>query len=250
MTDRILVTGMSGLIGSVVRAELEGEVELSALNRREVDGIPTTRADLADLAAMESAFAGQDMVIHLGAVIHDGVGWDALLNTNVVGTRNVFEAALSHSVKKVVFTSSGATVAGWERVEPYASLVNGRYDDLPDDIPLINEEMVVRPANVYASTKVWGEAMARHYSHQGLEISCLRIGFASAEDKPLNARQFSVWNSCRDVVQAIRLAMDYAPPENFDVFFILSDNRYGYRDLSRARERLGYSPLDTAESYR
>ncbi len=250
MVERILVTGMSGLIGSALRTELEDEVELSALNRREVEGVKTTQADLADKAAMEEAFIDQDMVIHLGAVIHDGVGWDALLNTNVIGTRNVFEAALEQGVKKVVFTSSGATVAGWERVEPYASLVNGRYDELPDEIPLIDEDMAVRPANVYASTKVWGEAMARHYSHLGLEIICLRIGYASEEDKPLNARQFSVWNSCRDVVQAIRLSMAYTPPENFDVFFILSDNKYGYRNLERAKSRLGYEPMDAAEFYR
>jgi nucleoside-diphosphate-sugar epimerase len=179
------------------------------------------------------------------------VGWDALLNTNIVGTRNVFEAAASHGVRRVIFASSGATVSGWEHVEPYASLVAGRYDNLPNDIPLINEDMATRPANMYASTKVWGESIARHYAYQhGLEVNCLRIGFASAEDKPLNARQFSVWNSQRDVVQAIRLAMQHEMTDAFETFFILSDNRYGYRDLSKAKRILGFEPADRAEAFR
>ena len=49
MTQRILVTGMSGLIGGVVRAELEDDYALSALNRSDVAGVKTWRADLADL---------------------------------------------------------------------------------------------------------------------------------------------------------------------------------------------------------
>ena len=170
-TRKVLVTGMSGLVGGAVREALAPTCELSALNRRLVEGIPTTQADLSDYDAMASAFEGQDQVVHLAAVIHDGVGWDALLNTNVIGTRNVFEAAVQNGVKRVVFTSSGATVAGWEKVEPYASLVAGRYEELPESIPLIDETMATKPANMYASTKVWGESMARHYAdNHGLEV--------------------------------------------------------------------------------
>ena len=47
----ILVTGMSGLIGSAVGRLLAPRARLSALNRSAVEGVPTTRADLADLEA-------------------------------------------------------------------------------------------------------------------------------------------------------------------------------------------------------
>jgi hypothetical protein len=36
----------------------------------------------------------------------------------------------------------------------------------------------------------------------------------------------------------------------FDVFFAVSDNRWGYRDLDHARQVLGWEPLDSAETYR
>ena len=42
--QKVLVTGMSGKIGTAVRARLEGKYELSALNRRDVPGIPTHQA--------------------------------------------------------------------------------------------------------------------------------------------------------------------------------------------------------------
>lgn len=247
---RILVTGMSGLIGSAFREAMADQHELSALNRSEVAGVPTTRASLDSLDAIRPAFEGREAVVHLAAKISDSYGWDDLLATNVIGTRNVFEAAANAGVKRIVFASSGATVAGWELLEPYKSLVEGRYDSVPKEFKLIDESMAVRPRNLYASTKVWGEAIARHYADNfGLEIVCLRIGFANREDKPANARQRSVWNSRRDVVNAIELALGAELPERFDVFFVLSNNRRAYRSLVKARRVLGFEPVDSADDY-
>ncbi len=245
----ILITGMSGLIGTATAAAIRGEHQISALNRRAVDGVTTTRASLEDYNAIVPAFTDQDIVVHLAAEISDSAGWPALLATNVVGTRNVFAAAIACGVRRVVFASSGATVSGWEQVEPYRSLVSGQ-DMVSSAIPLIDESMSTRPGNLYASTKVWGESIARHYSiNDNLEVVCLRIGFANAEDRPLNDRQFSVWNSQRDVVQAIELALTVKLPDNFDTFFILSDNARGYRDISRAKSALGFVPQDSADDY-
>jgi nucleoside-diphosphate-sugar epimerase len=57
---KILVTGLGGLIGTAVRKQLEGGFELNALNRREVAGIKTFRADLADFDAVRTACEGFD----------------------------------------------------------------------------------------------------------------------------------------------------------------------------------------------
>lgn len=249
--SRILVTGMSGLVGTALRGKLAADFELRALNRSDVDGIPTTRASLADFDSIRPAFTDQQAVVHLAAEISDAAGWDSLLATNVIGTRHVFESAAQAGVRRLVFASSGATVAGWELVEPYRSLVSGEARTPPQDLRMIDESMPTRPRNIYASTKVWGEAIARHYADSfGIEVVCLRIGYANKEDRPTAARQFSVWNSQRDVVQAIELALTVELPERFDVFFILSDNLLGYRSIERAKRLLGYTPLDAAETWR
>jgi nucleoside-diphosphate-sugar epimerase len=251
MSKNVLVTGLSGLIGSALRPVLADEFNLSALNRSEVPGIPTTQASLENYDDILPAFQEQDTVIHLAAKISDSAGWQALLETNVIGTRHVFEAAKEAGVKRVVFASSGATVSGWEQDEPYLSIIEGRYEEAGAEISMISESMATRPGNLYASTKIWGESLARFYAGTfGLEVVCLRIGFANEQDRPTNSRQFSVWNSQRDVVQAIRLAMDVELPDGFDVFFVLSNNRWGYRSLDHAKTGLGYEPVDSAESYR
>ena len=247
MTQNILITGMSGLIGTATRKRLEPRARLTALNRSDAPGVATVRADLSDLDAIRPAFEGQDTVVHLAAKAGDQYSWESLRDTNVIGTRNVLEAAILAGCKRVVFASSGATVAGWEREEPYRAMVEGRYDDVPDDWVRIRHDMATRPNGPYASTKVWGESIARHYSDSfGLSVIALRIGFVNAEDRPTDARIHSVWCSQRDIVDAIELAVDADGSIRYDIFFINSDNKWNYRDLSHAREVLGFSPRDAA----
>ena len=248
MNDHILVTGMSGLIGGAVRRRLEPRARLSALNRSEVAGVTTVRADLADLDAIRPAFEGRDTVIHLAAKAGDRHSWEALRDTNVIGTRNVLEAAKLAGCRRVVFASSGATIAGWEREEPYRALVEGRYDDVPEDWVRVRHDMATRPNGPYASTKVWGEALARHYADAfGLSVISLRIGYVNAVDRPTDSRTRSVWCSQRDIVNAIELAVDADESIAYDIYFVQSDNRWGYRDLSHPRERIGFVPQDAAE---
>src|SRR5207249_12038331 len=91
--QRGLVTGMRGPVGGALRRRLEGQYELFALNRRSVDGVACHRADIADLAAIEPAFRGIDVVVHLAAVARGGAPWAEVLAHNVIGTYNVFEAS-------------------------------------------------------------------------------------------------------------------------------------------------------------
>ena len=98
---KVLVTGMSGLIGKAVRKELESDYELSALNRSAVEGVACVRADISDMDAIRAAFEGIDQVVHLAAIAHGGPDWDQLLSFNVIGTYNVFEAARQAGVRRV-----------------------------------------------------------------------------------------------------------------------------------------------------
>ena len=247
---KILVTGMSGLIGTALRGALEADHELSALNRSAVEGIPTTRAELADYDAIRPAFDDVDTVVHLAAKAGERFTWDELLETNIVGTRHVFEAAREAGCRRVVFASSGATISGYEADEPYASLVRGNYDGLTE-WPMITTATPTRPSGVYGSTKVWGEALAQHLvDTTDLSITSVRLGYVNAEDKPTNPRAFSVWCSQRDIVDFLVRATLKADQTGYDAVFVTSDNRYGYRDLSNAEVRYGFVSRDAAEDHR
>jgi nucleoside-diphosphate-sugar epimerase len=250
-TPRVLVTGMSGLIGGAVRRRLEARCALRALNRRSVAGVDTVQADIADLDAIRPAFAGVDAVVHLAANTSADAPWPEILSQNVVGTYHVFEAARAAGVRRVVYASSGATTSGWERDEPYRALVTGRYADVPAGWPRITHETPARPRGLYGASKLWGEALARHYSDaHGMSMLCLRIGVVNEADRPLEPRHFSAWCSQRDIAAAVERCLAAPDTLRFGVFFVTSDNRWGYRDLAHAREVLGFVPQDRAEDWR
>jgi len=246
---RVLVTGLSGLIGGALRPHLDGAYALRALNRRPVPGVECHLADLGDLAAIRPAFEGVDVVVHLAAAAGDRQAPEDILNANVTGTYHVFEAARLAGVARVIFASSGATVSGWERDPPLADIVAGRYDRVGAWSRLTHESPV-RPSGLYGVSKVWGEALARHYADShGLSVICLRIGRVKAEDRPTGPRDRSVWCSQRDIVRMIVACIEAPPTVRFDVFFVVSDNRWNYRDLDHARTVLGWTPLDRAEDH-
>jgi nucleoside-diphosphate-sugar epimerase len=243
---KVLVTGMSGLIGKAIRKELGDEYDLRALNRSAVDGIECVRADISDMDAIRRAFEGIDQVVHMAAIAHGSPEWDQLLPFNVIGTYNVFEAARQAGVKRVVYASSGATISGYEQEEPYKALSEGRYVDAGEWENLTHESL--RPSGIYGCTKVWAEALARHYSDKhGMSMIGLRIGAVNDEDKPLQTRQQSVWCSQRDVARMVHTCLDAPADLAYDIFFIVSNNKYSYRDMAHAKDVLGYEPLDSAD---
>ena len=247
----VLITGMSGLIGGLLRDHLEhvGGYRLRALNRRPVEGMECVQADIADLDAIRPAFEGIDTVVHLAAYL-GGENWDGQLQGNLIGAYNVYEAARQAGVKRVVFASSGAAANGVELEPPYEAIVAGRYDDAPDDFPKITHE-TVRPVGIYGAAKVWGEALGRHYSDAyGLSVLCVRIGRVNEENRPTNSAEFARYLSHRDIAQILQRCIEAPNELRYDVFFATSNNRWGYRDLEHPRAVLGYEPQDSAEAFR
>jgi uronate dehydrogenase len=248
MTNRpvILVTGLGGLIGSAMRAHLTDRYDLRGLGRRPGPaGVPWTVADIGSLEAITPALAGAHAVVHLAAVVGNKADLDAYVHGNIVGTYNVLEAARRAGVRRVVYASSGATISGIERDEPYASFVEGR----AASVPILTHESPLRPSGVYGCTKAWGEALARYYADAyKLSVICLRIGAVNREDRPMASRERSVWCSQRDIATMIGTCLDAPPDLRFDVFFVTSRNRRGYRDLEHARKVLGWTPRDSADT--
>ena len=246
----VLVTGLSGLIGTALRQHLgAGVSELRGLSRRGVPGVRSYQADIADLDAIAPAFAGVDVVVHLAAAV-GSPPFEAVLRDNIVGSYNVFEAARRAGVSRVVFASSGAVVSGCEQEPAFAALVAGRYAEV-SSVPLLTHESPLHPSGLYGASKVWGEALGRHYADaHGLSVICVRIGRVNREDRPGSPREFAVWCSQRDIARFLERCIAAPPAVRFDTFFATSSNRWGYRDLAHAREVLGWEPLDRAEDHR
>ena len=249
----ILITGMSGLIGELRRNHLEelGGYVLSALNRRRVDGVTCHQADISNLEAIRPAFSGVDVAVHLAAAL-PGQPWEAMLQANIIGTYNVYEAARLAGVKRVVFASSGNTVRGWDLDpdRPYGAITEGRYDEAPESWPMLTHDLV-RPEGLYGATKVWGETLGRHFSDSyGMSILALRLGRVNRENRPMQVREYSTWLSQRDATDILHKCIEAPDSLKYDIFLANSNNTWGYRDLEHPRQVLGWEPLDNAEMYR
>ena len=146
----ILVTGISGLIGGLVGRSLSKRYKVRGLDRRPTDWADSVQADVADMDEIMPAFQGVDTVVHMAAYM-GYVDVDEQLRINVRGVFNVFEAARQAGVKRVVFASSGAAVAGYALEPPLSALAEARYKDVPDAPELLDHLMPVRHAAVYLS---------------------------------------------------------------------------------------------------
>ena len=96
-TLRVLITGAAGRIGRTLRDGLAGRYALLRLadiagQDEAGPGEELVACDVADMAAVERAVAGIDVIVHLAAV-PDEDDWDRLLPANISGTYNLFEAA-------------------------------------------------------------------------------------------------------------------------------------------------------------
>ena len=188
MTRRVLVTGAAGNIGSVVMRELAGEFDLSGSTSSRRPTSPGWTSATTTRSCRIST--GVDSVVHLGADPNPSAPWDSVLHNNIIGTRNVYEAAVEHGVRRVVFASSHQSTIGWEYEEPWASVLDGAPP--PPDFRPLDATVAFRPSGDYGASKAWGEVHGRVYSdHHGLSVICLRIvhctrdGNAAAEDARL-----------------------------------------------------------------
>jgi dihydroflavonol-4-reductase len=120
VTERVLVTGGTGFVGSaVIRALSKSGRRIRALVRPDSPrenlaglDIELSEGDLRDAASLDRAMAGVGQLFHVAA---DYRLWapdpEEIVRNNLTGTRHVMEAALRHGVERIVYTSSVATLA-------------------------------------------------------------------------------------------------------------------------------------------
>jgi nucleoside-diphosphate-sugar epimerase len=103
---RIAITGAEVVVGTVLRRGFPSRYEVVPITRS-VQPFHSLVADVTDLGALIQGFTEVHAVIHLAAAAGLNAEWNAILSGNIVGTRNVFEAARLAGVRAVVFASSG-----------------------------------------------------------------------------------------------------------------------------------------------
>jgi uronate dehydrogenase len=227
----ILITGATGDVGSHLRRELAGKYRLRLSDKRPLrktqKGEAFMRADIARMADALKITKGVDAIVHLGGYSVEGP-WPAVLQANIVGCYNVFEAARRNGVKRILFPTSNHATGFYRRDQ------------------VIDHRVYPKPDSRYGVSKVFGEALGSLYADKyGMEVFLMRIG--NVNPKPIDKRRLSIWLSPRDLAQLVSIGIEH-PGIRFEIVYGISGNQRAWYDNSNAA-RLGYRPQDDSEVF-
>lgn len=230
---RVLLTGAAGNLGRNLREHLADVADELVVTDR-ADMAPAlghetlVRCELADFVKVKALLSGVDAVVHFGGVPVEDT-FEEILNSNIRGSYNVYEAARLAGAQRIVFASSIHAV-GFHRRK---TAVGVRCDHRPDSL--------------YGVSKCFVEDLARYYFDKfGIESVCLRINSCFRE--PLDRRMLGTWLSYSDCVELVRRSL-LAPRVGFTVLYGVSDNSEAFVSNEGARH-IGFRPRDSAEVFR
>jgi nucleoside-diphosphate-sugar epimerase len=163
---RVLITGASGFTGGHLARTLAGRgyaVRVLVRDARRVPadliaaGVTIREGDVRDPAALAAATAEVDVVYHIAALYRQaGLAAERYRSVNALAVRDLIEAAATNRVRRVVHCS---TV--------------GVHGDV--EHPPANENAPLRPGDIYQTTKLEGERLARETAdRRGIDVTIVR----------------------------------------------------------------------------
>ena len=230
---RILMTGAAGGLGQALRARLKANCSVLRLSDR-VDfgaaqvGEEIMLADLADAPALMAVLKDVNAVVHFGGVSVEGP-FEPILQANIIGMHNLYEAARKQRVTRIVFASSNHVTGFYKQSET------------------ITPQHATRPDGNYGVSKAFGEDLSRFYfDRYGIETACVRIGSSFAE--PKDRRMLASWLSFDDLHRLITACLT-TPVLGHSIIYGMSDNQHAWWSNESARH-IGYVPKDSSDIFR
>lgn len=162
---KILVTGGSGFIGTrLCLALLENGNDVVVFNRKKnrnthvliERGAIFMQGSVADTTRLGEAILNAELVFHLASTNLQGASEEDYQSTNVLGTKNVFDAACTYKVERLVYCTAGGVLGSVGR-------------------PPGDENTPYNPGNAYQQANMEMEELGRRYYRQhGLPLVTIR----------------------------------------------------------------------------
>lgn len=231
--EKLLLTGAAGGLGQALRERLKANCSTLRLSDRVDLGKAGKQeeivlADLADAAAVDAMVQGVNAIVHMGGVSVEGP-FGPILQANILGVYNLYEAARKHGVKRVVFASSNHVTGFYRQCET------------------IDADAPARPDGMYGLSKAFGEDLSRFYfDRYGIETACVRIG--SSFPEPKDRRMLATWLSFDDLHRLITACLT-TPVLGHSIVFGMSDNAVTWWD-NRCARHIGFVPKDSSDIFR
>jgi uronate dehydrogenase len=229
---RILLTGAAGGLGRILRDRIKPWADVVRLSDLAAmgeagPGEEIVQCDLADKAAVLALMEGVDAILHFGGISTEAP-FEDIMQANILGVANLYEAAQKQGVKRIIFASSNHAVGYYKTTD------------------MLDASMPARADSMYGISKCFGETMSRYYYDRfGLETVCIRIG--SSFPEPANKRMMSTYFSYDDLTEMLRCSL-FAPRVGHTIVFGMSDNDSVWWDNRYARH-LGYKAKDSSQQF-
>lgn len=260
---KVVVTGASGTIASVVLPALRETYDVTLLDARttdkdgnEVEGIQVVDLLNKDRDTYRQYFSGADAVVHCSFYRVSDQGDDAYFSSeleNLQMTYNIYQVAWEEQVGRVIAASTNHAA---DFYEPYA---------LDGKAPMVTPNMNASD-NWYGWAKICFEQIGHVYAtgvtHEGrpLENVQIRIGGpreTDVQNAPLGdlrtmRRALAVYISQRDMSQLFIKSIETEDILNehgipFQIFYGISANSHAIWSIANARRVIGYAPEDNSE---
>jgi len=256
MTKNVLITGITGFAGSHLMDHILQNTDYKVFGLKRInsslknvqhalDKIHLIDGDLLDETSLINALniAKPDQIYHLGALSWVTPSWNmpaVYMQTNAIGTINLFEAMRITNCKARVLTSATPEEFG----------------DVPADMIPITETTRIHPINPYAASKAAQDMVCmtyyasykmdivrtRAFNHEGprrnvhgaiasfaYQIACIEAGLQEPVIKVGNLSATRNFTDIRDTVNAYFLAMEKG--EAGELYLIGTDQIYTMEEL-------------------
>jgi len=232
MKKKVLVTGASGHLGGMLFKSLAniGYKNLIGTDLKKINIKKNQKFILANLKNLKATIKmtkGIHAIVHFGAIPIEDTQPNILEN-NIIGTYNLFEAARINKVKKIIFASSNHAIGFHRRTTKLHQYSNQR------------------PDSHYGLSKAFGEELSRFYADKfNIKSMCIRIG--SCLRVPEDRRHISTWISYGDLTQLVDIGIKNKVIHH-EIVYGVSQNKKSWWNNSRAYQ-LGYKPKDSADKF-
>lgn len=237
---KILITGASGTIGSVLMKYLSEKHEVTGIDKVSSENVLTL--DITnEQQRLRELLKNIDVVIHLAwGVKEAGIALDASVAENKMMGEIMYALSLEQQVKKFILASSVHVSFGH---------INYRHPGIVEDHNILHKKKITTqddyfPLGIYGASKVYLEILGKAYGEKGLQVVAVRFGNVTDDN---SFGEYPFWLSHRDCCQFIGKCVEVNNLPKYSVFFAISNNHCNPFDLSNAQSLLEYEPKDKSE---
>ena len=230
--NKIVLTGASGRLGSYLR-EPHSKITKKLVSTDKEDIGKTLhnevfkKLNIKNFKEVNKILKKTDLIIHFGAYSNEGP-FQEILDSNILGTYNIWKSAKKNKIKRIIFASSIHSVGMYRANET------------------INHKVMHKPDTFYGLSKCFGENLAQMYWDK-CGIECLIIRILSCA-KVTSKRSLSTWLSYDDLIRIV-IQSTKIKKLGFEIIYGVSNNKRLNVDNTNATRKLKINIKDNAEKF-